>query len=424
MFYNNVKRSCLAGMLALCMVSGLRAQDSLRRTLPETETLFLQKNLQLLAEKFNIDAARAQVLQASLYSNPTISYTANIFNPDQKKWFDVSNKTGEYGLNIQQLIILAGKRNKQVKLAETNVRQAENVFFDLLRTLRYTIRSDFYNIYFLQNSYDAYKEQVASLEKLNAAYEDLLKKRIVNLKDATRIKSLLYSLKAEQTSLQNQLNDLQAEVQLLLHDNTLYLLPVADSVHLNESVTGINLQAIIDSAYMNRYDLRLAENSLLYSEQNFSLQKALRVPDLTLGAQFDKRGSFVNNASFLTASIDLPFFNRNQGNIKAAQINIYQSHTNLDLQKFTVENDVKKAYTKAVNSEKMLQSFDPQFRSQFERLLKGVTDNFQKKNISLIEFTDFYESYKQNILQINQLQYQRMQGIEDLNFATGKTLYK
>jgi len=424
MFYNNVKRLCLAGMLALCMVSGLRAQDSLRRTLPETETLFLQKNLQLLAEKFNIDAARAQVLQASLYSNPTISYTANIFNPDQKKWFDVSNKTGEYGLNIQQLIILAGKRNKQVKLAETNVKQAENVFSDLLRTLRYTIRSDFYNIYFLQNSYDAYKEQVASLEKLNAAYEDLLKKGIVNLKDATRIKSLLYSLKAEQTSLQNQLNDLQAEVQLLLHDNTLYLLPVADSVHLNESVTGINLQAIIDSAYMNRYDLRLAENSLLYSEQNFSLQKAIRVPDLTLGAQFDKRGSFVNNASFLTASIDLSFFNRNQGNIKAAQINIYQSHTNLDLQKFTVENDVKKAYTKAVNSEKMLQSFDPQFRSQFERLLKGVTDNFQKKNISLIEFTDFYESYKQNILQMNQLQYQRMQGIEDLNFATGKTLYK
>ena len=424
MFYNNVKRLCLAGMLALCMVSGLRAQDSLRRTLPETETLFLQKNLQLLAEKFNIDAARAQVLQALLYSNPTISYTANIFNPDQKKWFDVSNKTGEYGLNIQQLIILAGKRNKQVKLAETNVKQAENVFSDLLRTLRYTIRSDFYNIYFLQNSYDAYKEQVASLEKLNAAYEDLLKKGIVNLKDATRIKSLLYSLKAEQTSLQNQLNDLQAEVQLLLHDNTLYLLPVADSVHLNESVTGINLQAIIDSAYMNRYDLRLAENSLLYSEQNFSLQKAIRVPDLTLGAQFDKRGSFVNNASFLTASIDLSFFNRNQGNIKAAQINIYQSHTNLDLQKFTVENDVKKAYTKAVNSEKMLQSFDPQFRSQFERLLKGVTDNFQKKNISLIEFTDFYESYKQNILQMNQLQYQRMQGIEDLNFATGKTLYK
>jgi cobalt-zinc-cadmium efflux system outer membrane protein len=175
---------------------------------------------------------------------------------------------------------------------------------------------------------------------------------------------------------------------------------------------------------MNRYDLRLAENNLLYNEQNYALQKALRVPDLTLGAQFDKRGSFVNNASFISAAIDLPFFNHNQGNIKAAKINIDQSHTNLDLQKFIVENDVQKAYSKAINTEKMLQSFDPQFRSQFERLLKGVTDNFQKKNISLIEFTDFYESYKENILQVNQLQYQRMQAIEDLNFAVGKNLYQ
>jgi cobalt-zinc-cadmium efflux system outer membrane protein len=424
MFFNDLKRLSIAVAIALCTTITLQAQDTLRLTIPEIEKQFLEKNLQLIAEKFNISAAQAQVLQARLYNNPNISFTGNIYNPDQKKWLDVSNKTGEYGLNVQQLIILAGKRNKQVKLAETNVKQAENSFFDLLRTLRYTVRSDFYNIFFLQNSVDAYKTQVASLERLNGAYEDLLTKGIVTLKDAIRIKSLLYSLKAEQTSLQNQLNDLQAEVQLLLHNSKSYLLPVSDSVPVPGSVSGINLQAVIDSAYMNRYDLRLAENNLLYNEQNYALQKALRVPDLTLGAQFDKRGSFVNNASFISAAIDLPFFNHNQGNIKAAKINIDQSHTNLDLQKFIVENDVQKAYSKAINTEKMLQSFDPQFRSQFERLLKGVTDNFQKKNISLIEFTDFYESYKENILQVNQLQYQRMQAIEDLNFAVGKNLYQ
>ena len=416
-------RAGLACLLAICMTLHVHAQDTLHLTIADAEKQFIGSNLQLIAERYNVDISRAQVLQAHLYANPNISFTGSMYNPDRKKYIDLSNKTGEYGWNIQQLIILAGKRNKQVRLAQGDIKQAENSFLDLLRTLRYTLRSDFYNIYYTENSINAYQVQVASLERLNTAYQDLLAKGTVTLKDAVRIKSLLYSLKAEQTDLQNQLNDMQADVQLLLQNNRAYLVPEADSSLLSKPVSGIAFQTLLDTAYANRYDLRLAENSVVQNRLNYDLQKALRVPDLTLGAQFDKRGSFVNNASFLTAAIDLPFFNRNQGNIKVAKISIDQSQTALRLQSFTVENDVQKAYVKALNTEKTLQSLDPAFRNQFELLLRGVTENFQKHNISLIEFTDFYESYKNNILQLNQLGYQRMQAIEDLNFSIGKPLY-
>ncbi len=415
-----LKQYCFAGMAALCASLHVHAQDTLHISLAEAEKQFFENNLQLLAERYNVDAARAQVIQAGLYANPNVSFTGNIYNPDQKKWLDVSNKTGEYGLNVQQLIVLAGKRNKQVKLAETNARQAENSFFDLMRTLQYTLRSDFYNIYFLQNSANAYNRQVASLQQLNAAYQDLLAKGDVTLKDAVRIKSLLYSLQAEQTALHNQISDLEAELQLLLHTINTYLVPDAGVTPIAEPVSSLNVQRVLDTAYVNRYDLRLAENTVLLNQQNYALQKALRVPDLTLGSQFDKRGSFVNNASFFYAAIDLPFFNRNQGNIKAAKISIDQSKTTLNLQRFTIENEVQKAYRKALATETMLRSFDPNFKEQLDRLLQGVTENFQKHNISLIEFTDFYQSYKENILQLNQLQYARMQALEDLNFAAGK----
>jgi cobalt-zinc-cadmium efflux system outer membrane protein len=148
----------------------------------------------------------------------------------------------------------------------------------------------------------------------------------------------------------------------------------------------------------------------------------MKVPDLTAGAQFDKRGSFVDNASFLTLAMDLPFFNRNQGNIKAAKIAIDQSNTALTLQKQTVENEVQQAYSKALNTEKMITAIDPGFQQDFDKLLKSITDNFEKRNISLLEFTDFYESYKQNVLQYNQLQNDRIQAIESLNFTIGKPI--
>ena len=422
MNHRSLMQRCIIMALTLAPTLYASAQDTARLSIKKTEQLFVEKNLQLLAEKYNIGIARAGIIQARLYNNPSISLSAALYNQQEKKIFDVSNSTGQYGVSIQQLIILAGKRNKQIKLAELNTQQAENSFFDLLRTLRFTLRADFYSIYFLQNSVAAYETQISMLEKLNDAYSNLQAKGIVTLKDAVRIKSLLYSLKAEQTSLKNQVSDVEAELQLLLQDNKTYVIPQADSSALAVAIDRYNLQSLTDSAYTNRYDLKLASSNLAWNQQNLALQKSLRVPDLTLGAEFDKRGSYINNASFLNAAIDLPFFNRNQGNIKSARISIDQGKAQLELQRATVENDVQKAYVKMLTTHKMLQSLDPNFRSQFQQLMDGVNENFLKRNISLIDFTDFVESYKNNVLQLNQLQNDRMQAIEALNFAVGKNV--
>lgn len=407
----------------LCAVLYCSAQDTLHITLPEAEKQFTAKNLALIAEKYNIDIARAQVIQAKVYNNPNIQFVADAYNPQGKKAFDVSNKTGEYIAGIQQLITLAGKRNKQIKLAETNTLMAGNRFYDLLRTLRYTLHSDFYQAYFLLNSISAYQLQIASLEKLTANYNELQAKGVITLKEVVRVKSLLYSLKAEQTSLQNQYNDIEAELQLLLQNNHTWFIPdFTTPPSALPPMRQYNLPSLIDSAYANRNDLKLAQNSLLYNQQDYSLQKALAVPDMTLGAQFDKRGSFVDNASFLTLAIDLPFFNRNQGNIKAAKTAVDQSKVALQQTQTTVENEVQSAYVKALNTEKMLNAIDPNFQNDFDKLLKSITENFEKRNISLLEFTDFYDSYKQNILQWNQLQNERIQAIETLNFSIGKPI--
>lgn len=412
-------RSILA-LVACIGVLKLSAQDTLQLKLPDAERIFIEKNLSLIAEKYNVSIAKAQVIQAKLFDNPNIQLTGNIYNPQLHKAFDVSNKTGEYMVDVQQLVRLAGKRNKQVKLAEINTNIATDNFYDLLRTLRYTLRSDFFQLYYLQRSINAYEQQVSSLDALSNAYSELQKKGVVTLKDALRIKSLLYSIKASITDLQNQANDVNAELQLLMQNNKTYFIPQFDTASFD--ISKLPLQSLVDSAYANRYDLRQAQDFVQYNQQNYMLQKALAVPDLTLGAQFDKRGSFVENASFLSVGIDLPFFNKNQGNIKAAKINIDQSKSVLQLQQATVENEVQKAYAKALNSDKMLRSFDPTFRQQLDKLLEGITENFTKKNISLLEFTDFYESYRDNILQLDQLQNERMQALEEINFAVGTNI--
>ena len=124
MNHHNQMRWGFLGMLILCVVT-VHAQDTIRLSLPEAENQFLQKNLSLLAEKYNIDIAKALVVQARLYTNPNFSVTGNIYNQQQKKLLDVSNQSGEYIIAVQQLIRVAGKRNKEIKLAETTTKLSE-----------------------------------------------------------------------------------------------------------------------------------------------------------------------------------------------------------------------------------------------------------------------------------------------------------
>lgn len=412
-------------ILALLCCTGVHSfsQDSLRLTLADAESRFLQNNLTLLAEKYNIDIARAMVIQARLYNNPNLALEGNLYNPQEKKFFNWGQQgQGEFAFALNQVIIMAGKRNKQIQMAQTGVKQSEQQFYDLLRTLRYTLRGDFYNLYYLQHSYASYQQQIIALEKLNDAYQLLLNNGVAPLKDAVRIQSLLYSLQAELTDLQSNINDVQAEMQLLLHSNKTSFIIVNDKDARVPLPAQLNLQQLIDTAYANRADLQLQQSNLLYSQQNYRLQKAMAVPDLTVGGSFDRNGNYIRNYSSLNLAMDLPFFNRNQGNIKAAKIAIDQNKTQVELQASTVENEVQTAYIKALNADKALQKINPTFNSNFEKLLNSVLENFQKKVISLVEFIDFYDAYRSNVLQMNQLQYNKMQAIETLNFSVGKTI--
>ena len=80
----------------LLLTGGICAQQATTGTLTlkEAEQRFLERNLSLIAERYNIDMAQAQVLQAKLFENPVISLEQNVYNRLNGKYFDFG-KEGE-----------------------------------------------------------------------------------------------------------------------------------------------------------------------------------------------------------------------------------------------------------------------------------------------------------------------------------------
>src|SRR6202035_683949 len=104
-------------------------QDTLRLTLADAEKMFLDSNLQLLAQRYNVDAQQALVIQARLYPNPNFGVAHTLYSSQLRQFFP-TGANDETSIQLSQEIMIAGKRNKQVKLAQANVELTQYQFFD------------------------------------------------------------------------------------------------------------------------------------------------------------------------------------------------------------------------------------------------------------------------------------------------------
>lgn len=404
-------------------------KDTLRLTLHQAEKIFVDSNLQLLAQRYNIEAQRALILQARLWPNPNLSVAQGPIIPiyDPNSQYPHSNffHNSELSAGVSQLILLAGKRNKQIKLAEANTVLAERQFFDLLRTLKYTIHSDFFNIYYLQQSARVYDAEIKALQKVVAAYMQQQGNGYISEKEVVRIRAQLYSFRAEYIGLINQIKGLESELRLTVQVRPdVYIDPVADTTALERfDPTQYPISTLLDSAYKNRTDLQIARTNTDINKLTYSYQKALAVPDLTLSLSFDKQGSYAHNFQSLGVSFDLPLLNRNQGNIKSAKYAIQNTVALQHSAEAQVAEDVTNALEIVFTQDSLYKTIDKKFSGDFERLANAELEAYQKRIIGLLEFLDFYDAFKQNVLQLNGILYNRIQAFEDLNYYTATNLF-
>lgn len=403
-------------------VAYTQSSDTLRLTIPEAEEQFAKANFSLLAQKYNIEVSKAAIIQARLLPNPNVNIeqtfipTSNVANSETIGAF------GQRAFQIQQLILLGGKRNKQVEVAKINSELSEYKFTELVRELVYQLRSKFYDVHFLQKTLFIYSQEIQNITRLVTAYKEQVAKGNLPLKDVVRLESFLIGLQSEQANLKKQIVDNESVIKILLADNSSkYIFPdVDDTVLDNLNPQPLVLANLISEATENRPDRKIQDASIRLASANLILQKALAKPDITVGYSYDRAGSYVNDYHALTASMTLPFFNKNQGNIKAAESQISAGRQYLAQADNQLSNDVLQAFTKANMSDELSRKMDKQFISNFKKLIDGVVENYQKRNLTLIEFTDFLESYKNTVSELNSIQNDRMQAFEYLNFVVGK----
>lgn len=402
--------------IVLCLSLSAQNTDTLHVSLEQAEQLFRQKNLLLLSQRYQVDAAKANEIQQKLYNNPVISAELAAYG-DNHRWFDIGNK-GQKTFGIDQVISLAAKRNKRVLLAREQTTQANFAFYELLRSLKYELRQNFYIVAYAEELIAQYNEQMRQLQQIINAYDVQAAKGNVPLKDAVRLKGEYIQLSADRNAVVMDAITARQTLQLLM-DTTAFVSPNKISL---ESKPLPDLAMLTSIARQNRSDLQIQQSQLKQEQLNYNYQRALATPDLTVGAGYDQNGSYVSNLYSVRAAIDLPLFNRNQGNIKAAKAQIKSAELALDYKQNEVDREVAGSVARLAEAEKEYKASEQSFNKDFPEMNRSMIENFNKGNISLLEFVDFFENYNVAIRQLNQLHKQRRLAWEYLEYTLGARL--
>ncbi len=392
-------------------------------TLKDCDDALQKNNLILIAQQYGIDASKAAIIQARIWDQPYVSGEINLLNPDANKTFDIG-KNGQKAVAIQQLIYLGGKKRNEVDLAKSNAQLAELQFEQLLNDLKYNLRQSFYSIYFDQKKIESIASQTTQIETLLKSYEIQAEKGNIPLKDVVRLQSLLLNLKNDKIAIAKDISQ-QRQNLALLTGNSEIITPTVNEFEVIQKFNEpkYDEEGLFKLAQEKSPDYLLAVKQVENQETAIKLQKSLSVPDINAGFSYDQHGGAFHNQVNFTLGIPLPLWNKNKGNIKLAEAQLGAIKASKDYKTLELQQDLKNALSLWNEQKKQYSSMSQSINQNLDTVYNGVLQNFQKRNITLFEFTDFMESYNQSILQINEMRKQFILSSEELNHIVNTIVF-
>ncbi|GAB3805897.1 TolC family protein [Spirosoma humi] len=408
------------------------APDTIRQSLPQLEQLFLDRNFQLLAQRYQIDIADAAITQAGLRPNPNLWFQGNLYNPNTGKFLqygppsqvdkDAGNyNSGYYAIQLQQVILLAGKRSKLVALAESNKSLSRLAFKDLMRILHYQLYTTYTNLYYDLQGLRLFEDELVRQQRLIESYRIALRTGGVAPYEVTRLEVAVRDLQANSANYRTQIADEQATLRVLLRQSAPTFILPTDLPPLKTTLPTV--ATAIDSALTNRPDVSLSQEQINNAERSLALEKARRTPDLTTGILFEKYGNAYNNFTGFQLSMDLPVRNRNQGAIRSAETTLKSVTGGLENQQTIVQSDVLNAFDKLNTFYDQLNSRPDGYLDRIQNISVEATKAYNARTIGLLDYLDKIRTYQQaqlnNINLLNNL-YNTQQL---LNFTTNTRFF-
>lgn len=293
----------------------------------DLEALAIHSNPTLRQASDAVQGAAGRATQAGLYPNPSIGYQGEQIRGG-------SYNGGEQGAFVQQTVVLGGKLGLRRQVYRTQQRENEIA----LKEQRERIVGDVDRLFYIAlAAQETVKIREESLRLAKDAAQTAHQLANVGQADTPDV------LQAEVEAEQAQIEYIAAERMFIQDFRKLSSVAGTPELLLSslqgklDQVPVVDVEHVISDTLQNSPSIGKAQQAIAVARAKLGSAKREAIPDLTLRAglqnNFEPIGPLnhpVGLQGFSTATITLPIFNRNQGNVQAAraELDATQSEVN------------------------------------------------------------------------------------------------
>jgi cobalt-zinc-cadmium efflux system outer membrane protein len=389
-------------------------------TLAQAQQAAFERNWDLLAAAAGVDAATAQKVVAHEFPNPTLSASTTKINVDRPNSTPAGNGFWDRSYDtifaINQLFEIGGKRRNRQASAQAGFEGARAQFLDAKRILDLGVIRAYVtaaqaeeNVRVLRQSAGTLRDEVKIAEVRHKAGE-------ISTADKSQIEITADRFELEARTAESSAAQARVALEVLmglprpkgsveLLDGLGALLAVSPPPNTNASV-------------MWRPDVVAAEAALRKTDSDLRVQKANRIPDPTVLAQYEHEPPDMPNTVGFGVSFPIPLWNRNRGNILAAEAAREQARLAFEKIQAQAAADIATARFSYEDARARWESYRDSIRPKSEEIRKTIAYAYEKGGASLLDLLSTQRNDNDVRLAAAQAQSDILIAIAALNAAT------
>ena len=363
-------------------------------TLDDFVTAAVARNPRLAKAAAAVDAARGRFVQAGLYPNPVLSFTAD----------ELGDRTGPNGIltpAVSQEIVRGGKLQLSQAVAAAEVDQAALALMGERYAVLGAVRAAYYEAFALQ-------ERAAVLRDLVRLTETIAERTAAAREAGGAAEIDVLQLELERERVRAEAKAVERELPAALRR----LAAVAGV----GGAPGQPLAAPFDPTALD-YDLDRTRDVVLavhpaVRSARVAVDRAQRavhraevepVPNVTVTGGYTRQNQNRSNDWTVGVSVPLPVWNRNQGNVLAARAELAAAHQDVGRAEFELAERVAVAFRKYAAARQRAEWYRDHVVKRAERAIAVLTDETLKPraNVTVLQVVQAQRTLAEARLEVN-----------------------
>ncbi|HWH69694.1 MAG TPA: TolC family protein [Candidatus Sulfotelmatobacter sp.] len=357
-------------------------------SLAQAQQMAVERNWDLLGAAAGIDAATAQKIVAREFPNPTLSLATSKINVDNHPNSTAAgnglwDRSYDTIFAINQLLEIGGKRASRKAVAQAGFEGTKAQFLDVKRLLDLGVTKAYAAAIQAEENVRVLQQSAATLRQEATIAETRLRAGEISASDKEQI-----DIAAERFELDARAAAFTAAQARIALEVLLGVPHPKGTLVLSDTLENLSTAAMpapVDEVPTWRPDVVAADAALRKAEADVRLQKANRIPDPTLLAQYEHEPPDNINSVGFGVSFPLPLWNRNRGNIMVAQAAREQARLALEKTKAQAVADVATARLAYDDALRRWRSYRESIRPKSQQVRQTIAYAYQKGGASLLD---------------------------------------